>query len=189
MWMVTNGRWAGSSMYGGEQRTKDGTQILTATYRRTEWLVGETPTATTFSNSVPAEKVAYHRKELLLNLSDYWYNSNVPGFSLTGFDSLVFPVGLTAVDTVSPVYYTSGERKKSATGFSNFNTRKTHYFRFAYGIGNPFYQLFNPQLGDIDYRPVLFGEMSDVMCVYLERKNGEYLEISVKIGHSESRVR
>lgn len=173
--MVSSGVWEGSHVFNGTHRKSNGDDI--GVTRRTEWFLGVAATATATGNTYPEEFTPYHRKRIPLNLENYWFDST------NGFDSLTFPIAVSALEVVSPTTYTSGERKKGNSSWTTVSQRKNHYFRFAYAINNP-------NFGEgSDQNLLIFGPMSDILTVYLRKEGTDYTDLALRIGSTRSGVR
>lgn len=175
--MIDANVWEGSAYYNGKQKDFSDNSIDT---RRTEWFLGAAPNDTSATNTYPLEFLPYHRKEIELNLMQYWNG-------VDGFDFIGFPVAELDIDirhNYVQYHLTKGNRR-STGGDAPYPTRvrvaKNQFIRFAYGINNPDYTPTNNQA------PIIFGEMSDVLCIY-PVKRGDYKEMGVRIGYTKNKI-
>lgn len=164
--MNQNGVWAGSSFYGGVDRDQLGADIPN---RRTEWLLGEGLNDFTFAGANPNELIPYTKKELQLNLMQYWNG-------IAGFDSIGFPCSLADFNAVTPNFHITYDRKRSN---NNIKQPKNHKWCFVYAIDNPEYDGTNPQVP-----PCIYSEPSDWFMVYPKVESGSFVRMSVRVGHT-----
>ena len=169
--------WTGSAFYNGKQKDFVGVDVD----RRSEWFLGADMNDTSATNTVPHEFLPYHRKEIVMNLMQYWNG-------VDGFDALTFPIDPLVLDVKHNFvsYHLTKGNRKSSGGEPAYPTiipvSKNQFIRFAYGINNPDYTSTNGQA------PIIFGEMSDVVCVYLIKFQGAYQEVGIRIGHTNTRI-